>query len=59
MWKLIIVLLVPLMIIYYAMLFLQVFNVIKFTDRKFTLGRMCVPFYYWFASTQEKPSKKK
>lgn len=40
--------------IYYFMLISQLNGNIKFTNRKFTLGRCLVPFYYWIAPQSEK-----
>jgi proteasome lid subunit RPN8/RPN11 len=30
----------------------------RFTNRDITFGRCLVPFYYWIASTEEKPKDK-
>jgi preprotein translocase subunit YajC len=59
MWRLIVILLVLLAIAYYFMLLLQTLGVIQFTDKKLKPGRMFIPFYYWFANSQEKPNKEK
>lgn len=39
---------------YYAMLVMQLFDMFKFTDRKFTFVRCIIPFYYWIAPYKEK-----
>ena len=48
--KLIISILVLIALVYYAMLILHCFGIIKFTDRRITFSRCLVPFYYWIAS---------
>lgn len=45
--------------IYYGMVLLQCFTPwFRFTNRDITFGRCLVPFYYWIASTEEKPKDK-
>ena len=39
---------------YYVMLVMQLFDIIKFTERKFTFARCIIPFYYWIAPYKEK-----
>lgn len=45
--------------VYYCMLVLQLNNLIKFTNRKFTFSRCIIPFYYWIAPQEEKKNVKK
>lgn len=59
MWRIIIVVAVLLYIVYMLMALSQSFGLVKFTNRKITVGRMLVPFYYWFAPTNEKQPKTK
>ena len=59
MWKVLIFVLVVLYIVYLAMALGQAFGIIVFTRRKITVGRMLIPFYYWFASSSEKPQSNK
>ena len=47
--RLIITILVLTALVYYAMLILHCFGLIKFTGRRITFGRCIVPFYYWIA----------
>ena len=53
--RLIIILAIVVAIVYYAMVLLQCFGVLSFTNRKITFKRMIIPLYYWFAPTNEKP----
>jgi hypothetical protein len=53
MWKAIIVVLFILYVVYLFMALGQAFNLIKFTNRKVTVFRMLIPFYYWFAPFDE------
>lgn len=55
--RLFIPLLVGLMVIYYVMVALQCFTDFKMTNRKITMGRCLVPFYYWIAPVNEKKKK--
>nr|DAN43825.1 MAG TPA: hypothetical protein [Caudoviricetes sp.] len=41
-----------LLAIYYSMLVLQLFGVIKFTNRKITVTRCLIPFYYWVTNPE-------
>lgn len=52
--RLFIPLLVGLMVIYYVMMALQCFTNFKMSNRKITMGRCLVPFYYWIAPVNEK-----
>lgn len=52
--RLFIPLLVGLMVIYYVMVALQCFTNFKMTNRKITMVRCLVPFYYWIAPVNEK-----
>lgn len=52
--RLFIPLLVGLMVIYYVMVALQCFTNFKMSNRKITMGRCLVPFYYWIAPVNEK-----
>lgn len=51
--RIIIVLFVALMLIYYSMLILHIAGIIKFTSRKITISRAICPFYYWIKPTTE------
>lgn len=53
MWKAIIVVLFILYVVYLFMALGQAFNLIKFTNRKVTVFRMLIPFYYWLAPFDE------
>jgi len=53
MFKLLVHLSIFLYVIYWLMLLLQLFGVASFTNRKMKLIRLVVPFYYWFAPTNE------
>lgn len=53
MWRAIVIVLFLLYVVYLFMALGQAFNLIKFTNRKVTVGRMLIPFYYWFASFDE------
>lgn len=59
MWKVLIFVLFVLYIVYLAMSLGQAFGILVFTRRKITVGRMLIPFYYWFASSSEKPQSNK
>jgi len=59
MWKVLIFVLFVLYVVYLAMALGQAFGFIVFTRRKITVGRMLIPFYYWFASSSEKPQTNK
>lgn len=41
-----------LLAIYYGMLILQLFGAIKFTNRKITVTRCLIPFYYWVTNPE-------
>ncbi len=57
--RIIIVLFVALMLIYYSMLILHIAGIIKFTSRKITFSRAIRPFYYWvMPSTETKQPQK-
>ena len=36
-------------VIYYVLLVLQCWGLIKFTNKELTFGTMLIPFYYFFA----------
>ena len=57
MWKVIIFVAVVLYITYLLMTFGQAFGFSQYTNRKITVGRMLIPFYYWFAPSSEKRKK--
>lgn len=59
MWKVIIFVAVMLYLAYLAMTLGQAFGIIQYTNRKITTGRMLVPFYYWFAPSDERKKKSK
>lgn len=59
MWRLFIMLVGLLALVYYIMVILQGAGVIQFTNRKLTPGRMFIPFYYWLAKPQEQSKRKK
>ncbi len=62
MWfRLLIMVVVALLAIYYLMVILQLFGILSMTNRKFTFTRCITPFYYWIASVEEpkKPTKKR
>ena len=56
--RLLIILLVLVAMVYYAMLIMHCFGVIKFTSRKINFGRMIIPFYYWLMPSKERNHKK-
>lgn len=58
MWKVIILVLFVLYLVYLIMALGQAFGVLRFTNRKVTVGRMLIPFYYWFAPENEKKKNK-
>ena len=57
-FRLLTLLVIYIAIAYYAMVLLHCLGMIKFTNRKITFGRLIIPFYYWIAPTNEKPSNK-
>ena len=59
MWKVLIFVLFALYVVYVIMILGQAFGILVFTRRKITVGRMLIPFYYWFASSSEKPQSNK
>lgn len=60
MWKFLIFLMIVLYFIYYlSVVFQFLFNAIHFTNRKMSLLRAIIPFYFWVASTNEKEKEKK
>ena len=60
-YKLIIGLLLLATLIYYIFCFLEIFEVIKFTDKKTTvkIPRMFIPFYYLIHSDEDPEKAKK
>lgn len=58
MWKVLIFVLFVLYVVYLLMALGQAFGLVVFTKRKITVGRMLIPFYYWFAPSNEKNSTK-
>lgn len=58
MWKAIVFVLFVLYVVYIVMAIGQAFGIVKFTNRKITVFRMLVPFYYWLVSFDEPGSKK-
>ena len=57
--RLLIVLIIPLLAVYYGMLILQCFSEkFAFTRRKIKFGRCLIPFYYWIAPVDERKTKK-
>ena len=60
MWRLLIFLIIVLYLVYYATVVMQfLFEVIHFTNRKLSLFRSLVPFYFWFAPINEKTKPEK
>ena len=57
--RLIIIIIALLAAIYYSILILHCFGVVKITNRKLSFGRMIVPFYYWIVSFNENTINKK
>ena len=58
--RLVMTIIVLVALVYYAMLVLHCFGLIKFTARKVSFWRVITPFYYWIAPYKEKnkqPSK--
>lgn len=56
--RIILMALIVLSLIYYGMIVGQLFGKWKITRRKLTLGRLCIPFYYWIVSqNSNKPTK--
>ena len=58
MWKVIIFVFFVLYFAYLVMALGQAFGLIKITNRKITVRRMLIPFYYWIAPVNEKSEKK-
>ncbi len=58
MWRIVISVITFAYLIYVIMVLGQAWNLIKFTNRKITVKRMLIPFYYWIASTNEKQNDK-
>lgn len=54
MWKVLIFVFFVLYLIYLIMALGHAFGLLKITNRKITVGRMLVPFYYWIAPNDEK-----
>ena len=54
-----ITILVVIMLIYYAMLILQIVGLIKFTNRDIRFSRAVVPFWYWIMPENEPKKTKK
>ncbi len=48
-FRIICIVIMLLLAIYYGMLVLHLFGVIRFTNRKITASRCLIPFYYWVA----------
>lgn len=46
-------------IAYLAMTLGQAFGILRFTNRKITVSRILIPFYYWIAPTEEKSKKQR
>ena len=57
MWKVVVFVAVALYVAYLLMTLGQAFGFIQYTNRKITVSRMLVPFYYWFAPSSEKKKK--
>lgn len=54
MWRLLIFLVAILYTVYYATVIMQfLLGIAHFTNRKLTLFRTLVPFYFWFAPANE------
>lgn len=45
--RVILVLLIILILVYYTMIVAHLSGVINLTERKITFGKLCIPFYYW------------
>ena len=45
--RVILVLLIILILVYYAMIVAHLSGVINLTERKITFGKLCIPFDYW------------
>lgn len=56
--RLFIAIIVVMALIYYAMLILHCYSIIRFTGRRITFRRMIIPFYYWLAPFNEKKPNK-
>lgn len=55
MWRLLVMLAVILYIIYYIMVVCQfLVGFVQFTNRKMSLIRALIPFYFWMAPTNER-----
>ncbi len=48
-FRIICIVIMLLLAIYYGMLVLHLFGAIRFTNRKITVPRCLIPFYYWVA----------
>lgn len=48
-FRVICIVIMLLLAIYYGMLVLHLFGAIRFTNRKITMSRCLTPFYYWIA----------
>ncbi len=46
--KLLSVVLTPLVLLYYALVSLQCFGIVKFTNARITFPKVLIPFYYFF-----------
>lgn len=46
-FEFIIFLLISLMVVYYVTLSLHIFDIIKLTKKKISIGKALIPFYYW------------
>lgn len=57
--RIVITLLVVLLVIYYAMLMLQIAGLLAFSKREITFSRAIKPFYYWIHTGEEPKHKKK
>lgn len=51
-FKVMVFVIMLLLAIYYSMLVLQLFGAIKFTNRKITVTRCLIPFYYWVTNPE-------
>lgn len=58
MYRLLVILFAFVYLSYYATLFADVAGLIRITNRKITVLRFIVPFYYWFAPFNEKKNRK-
>ena len=55
MWRLLVILAVILYVVYYTAVVCQFLGgFIQFTNRKMSLIRALIPFYFWIAPTNEK-----